>query len=129
MTDTVLTPGETISPSVRSPPNSTAAHGSSTTGSTTARWPRYRYGSRFIRITRAALDEFKAAHSTTTPREQRARLLGEETVRAIAESAAAAPPLTEEQQDIIRGAFQGGHVRVPYIPPKIRRGGGRHATS
>jgi excisionase family DNA binding protein len=66
-----------------------------------------RYGRRFTRIPRAALDAFKAAHSTITPAQQRAKLLGEETVQAIAESAAAAPALSESQQDTIRAAFKG----------------------
>lgn len=67
-----------------------------------------RYGKRFTRIPRAALDAFKAAHSTVTPAQQRAEVLGEETVQAIAEKAAAAPALSEEQRDTIRAAFRGG---------------------
>ena len=65
-----------------------------------------RYGTRFVRVPRAALDEFRAAHSTT-PAQQRAELLGEETVQAVAEIAAAAPPLSAEQEDTIRSAFRG----------------------
>jgi excisionase family DNA binding protein len=72
-----------------------------------------RYGTRFVRIPRAALDEFRAAHSTITPAQHRAELLGEETVQAVAETAAEAPPLSEEQRDTVRAAFR--------APPKIRR--------
>jgi excisionase family DNA binding protein len=71
-----------------------------------------KYGQRFIRIPPASLDTFRSAHTSPTPAQQRAELLGEGTVQAVAESAAAAPPLSEEQKDTIRAAFR--------APPKMR---------
>lgn len=70
-----------------------------------------KYGQRFIRIPRAALDEFRAAHTTLA--QKRAEILGPETVQAVAESAAAAPPLSEDKADAVRAAFR--------APPKLPR--------
>lgn len=66
--------------------------------------PAIRYGTRFLRIERAALDGFKAAHQTTSDQE-RARL-DPDTVAFLSELAAAAPALSEEQRDTIRAAFR-----------------------
>ena len=78
-----------------------------------------RYGTRFVRIPRAALDAFRTAHSTITPAQQRAALLGEETVRAAAESADAAPPFSEEQRGTVRAAFRSAPtMRRPAPRPK-----------
>jgi hypothetical protein len=41
-----------------------------------------------------------------TPAESRAALLGEDTVAYLRELAAAAPPLTEAQRDVICAAFR-----------------------
>jgi hypothetical protein len=41
-----------------------------------------------------------------TPGERRAELLGDETIAFLRELAANAPPLTEEQRDVIRAAFR-----------------------
>ena len=79
-----------------------------------------KYGQRFIRISPAALTEFRAAHTTPSPAQQRAELLGDETVQAIAESASAAPPLSEEQRDTIRSAFRA----VPASRAPARQKGG-----
>ena len=47
-----------------------------------------------------------------TPAQQRAKLLGPDTIAFLSELAAAAPALTEEQKDQIRAAFRGG----PHAP-------------
>jgi excisionase family DNA binding protein len=60
--------------------------------------PAIRYGTRFLRITRAALDTFKATHHTK---------LDADTIAFLSELAAAAPALTEKQKDTIRAAFRG----------------------
>ena len=66
-----------------------------------------RYGTRFVRIPRASLDAFKAAHST---------LLDEQTRAHLAEKAAAAPDFTEAQEDTIRAAFRRRRERDPSAP-------------
>jgi hypothetical protein len=43
-----------------------------------------------------------------TPAQKRAELVDDETRACLRELAAAAPPLTEEQRDVIRAAFKGG---------------------
>ena len=91
-----------------------------------------KYGQRFVRIPRAALDAFKDAH--TTPAQQRVKVLGEETVQATRESASAAPDLSVSQEDTVRAAFRASPAppqppasraprrRAPYIPARIRGG-------
>lgn len=85
-----------------------------------------KYGQRFVRVEQSALDDFKARHRTPLAAE-RAEILGPETVAAIAESAAAAPPLTEDQQDTIRSAFRAPAppkpVRAPYTPQSQKGAG------
>ena len=81
-----------------------------------------KYGQRFIRITRAALDAFKDAH--TTPAAKRATLLDDETRAHLAELASAATALTEEQKDTIRAAFKDGGGRDSAqraVTPKLPR--------
>lgn len=56
------------------------------------------YGRRFTRVPRDALDAYKAAH--------RRPALDPQTVEFLRELAAGAPPLTEEQRDVIRSAFR-----------------------
>jgi excisionase family DNA binding protein len=97
--------------------------------------PAIKYGTRFIRIRRVDLDAFRARHTTTTtPAQERANLLGEETVQAVAESAAAAGPFTEQQADTVRAAFRGSKAEPPkakskskskpvHIPASVRQGG------
>ena len=62
-----------------------------------------KYRQRFIRIPRASLDAWKTAH--TTPART---LLDDETRAHLAELAAAAPSLSEQQKDTIRAAFRDG---------------------
>jgi hypothetical protein len=45
--------------------------------------------------------------SASTPAQQRAELLGADTIKFLAELAANAPPLTDAQKDAIRAAFRG----------------------
>lgn len=67
-----------------------------------------KFGHRFLRIPRAALDAWKADHLTVTPAQRRAALLDDETRAYLRELADRAGDLTEEQRDTIRAAFQGG---------------------
>ena len=73
---------------------------------------------RSLRVRRSDFDDYLNRRSTTPA--QRRELLGEETVKFLADLAANAGPLSEEQRDVIRSAFQ----TVPRSPlPRQKKGG------
>lgn len=78
-----------------------------------------------LRPVRRALKAATIAETHATVIAKRTQLLGEETVQAIAESAAEATPLSEDREDTIRSAFR---VTPPHIPKAIRQKGGGRAS-
>jgi excisionase family DNA binding protein len=63
---------------------------------------------RFWRVPRESIKALLAGQSgQKTPAQQRAAVLGADTVEFLHELAAAAPPLSDAQKDTIRAAFRG----------------------
>lgn len=79
--------------------------------------PGVRIG-RSLRVRRSDFDEYLSRQRITHT--QRRELLGDDTMKFLADRADNAGPLSDAQQDIIRSAFQG----VPRPPQPRRRKGG-----